>query len=74
MSSPGVRPQLNCMSWQGMGTVDINDGLIMIKNCIRWADQSWLIRSFDFRSTWDKVMLWSDQVMTLASDFGVTSG
>ena len=68
MLPPGCRPQLNDMSWQGMGTVDINDGLMMMVDSIRWADQSWLILC-QFK---DQVMLWSDQVMTLASNFTIT--
>lgn len=68
MLPPGCRPQLNDMSWQGMGTVDINDGLMMMVDSIRWADQSWLILC----QLKDQVMLWSDQVMTLASNFRIT--
>ena len=68
MVPPGCRPQLNDMSWQGMGTVDINDGLMMMVDSIRWADQSWRILC----QLKDQVMLWSDQVMTLASNFRIT--
>ena len=68
MLPPGCRPQLNDMSWQGMGTVDINDGLMMMVDSIRWADQSWRILC----QLMDQVMLWSDQVMTLASNFRIT--
>ena len=68
MLPPGCRPQLNDMSWQGMGTVDINDGLMMMVDSIRWADQSWLILC----QLKDQVMLWSDQVMTLANNFRIT--
>ena len=68
MVPPGCRPQLNDMSWQGMGTVDINDGLMMMVDSIRWADLSWRILC----QLKDQVMLRSDQVMTLASNFRIT--
>ena len=41
---------------------------MMMVDSIRWADQSWLILC----QLKDQVMLWSDQVMTLASNFRIT--